>query len=106
MYNRYIREGGAPESLFSPVLEQRDTPREEPAHIPRGSMRLGGLFDGVFEGLGGLFGRGGKGFSLNNFIRDLELGDLILIAILVLMFLEGDNYEIIIVLGLVLLLGI
>lgn len=106
MYNRYIREGGSPESMFSPIQDHRAEKREEIGREVHEKARAGGLFDGLFDGLGGLFGKGGGGFGLGNFFRDLEIGDLILIAILVLMFIDGENFEVIIILGLVLLLGL
>ena len=103
MYNRYIREGGGnSECLFSPITDEPVGSREA-GEIRHEKKRAPDLTDGLF---GGLFGRGGKGPALKGFFHDLEAGDLILIAIILLMFLEGENNEIIIVLGLVLLLGL
>lgn len=58
---------------------------------------------GLLSGLKGLFGglQGGQGFKL-----DFDLGDMILLLIIALLFLEGgETSDIIILIGVVLLLG-
>ena len=52
---------------------------------------LGQLLDGVF-----------KHFSLENF----DTGDILLVLIILFLYLEGDNLELVITLGLMLLLGL
>ncbi len=81
----------------------------EPQEEPRRSS-FGSAFSGS---LGSLFGFGEKGEKnaglsgiLKKFkLEDIDLGDLLLLAILVLVLLEGDNWELAIILGLVLFLS-
>ena len=90
MYNRYIPSGTA----YTRITEQDDTPaapsrpRQEPAQAPEGEKK----------GLAALL----KGLKLDN----LDTGDVLLLLILLFLFLEGDDIELVITLGLMLLLGL
>ncbi len=59
---------------------------------------LGDVAGGLSRMLGSLF----RNFSL----KDLDTGDILLVLIVLFLFLEGDNLEIVITLGLMLLLGL
>lgn len=64
---------------------------------PPGSDLLGELTGGIRDVLGGVF----KDFSLKN----LDSGDILLLLIILFLFLEGDNLDLVIALGLMFLLG-
>lgn len=128
MYNRYVSDRHADES-FEPVEIPSPAPMHETASV---SASVNTAFDlppseaekaatqqavpaaGRRSILGGLFGRGEgrsgsgplggllKGFNL----QDLDIGDLLIIAILILLFLEDDDNDFLIVVGLIVLLGI
>lgn len=103
MYNRYITESGQP--------QQKNAARSEAGYAGDRSIfgagqqwlrQLGdalNLFGGEAKnaGIAGIL----KGFGLEN----LDSGDVLLLLILLLVFLEGDNMELVITLGLMLLLG-
>lgn len=101
MYNRYIPE----ETSFTPVPPSHGTPAGERSRGQPVSFRLpeflsgreGGLFKGG-EGLSGLL----KSFHLDN----LDSGDILLLLILLYLLVEGDDMDLVIALGLVLLMGL
>ncbi len=79
---------------------QESPAKAAPASAPIKSL-LGNLFgkkDGKSGTLGNLFG----GFNLG----DLDIGDIILILILILMFLDSDEYDFLIIIGLIVFLGL
>lgn len=102
MYNRYI-----PESRQGQVNVPEETcTRGEPEGVfgigQQWVRRLGesiGFLGGEAKnaGIAGIL----KGIGLD----DLDSGDLLLLLILLLIFLEGDHTELVITLGLMLLLG-
>ncbi|MDL2273519.1 hypothetical protein LJC34_03115 [Oscillospiraceae bacterium OttesenSCG-928-G22] len=122
MYSRY--GGGIDrEDDFSPASDRAET--HAPAPLPRDESRRdepaaeagGGLFHGLgrlLGGSGGLFsGGGGKGLfggkgllgGLN--VKNLDTGDILLILILLLLFMESDDdFDWLILIGLVFVLGI
>ena len=84
MYNRYIPNGTA----YTRVLEEDEPPRPlRPEPEPAKKTGLAGLL---------------KGLKL----EELDTGDILLLLILLFLFLEGDDLELIITLGLLLLLGL
>ena len=114
MYNRYIPEGTAyrrvvvddgpgtgpsrPRSA-PPGGQGTDRPRREPPGPGGGGQDpLSGLLGGAGRGLG----------SLLDALRlgDLDTGDLLLMLIVLLVLLEGDDLELVITLGLLLLMGL
>lgn len=70
---------------------------------------LGGLFSGEKGGLGGLFS--GESSGVNGILKALHLeeldsGDILLVLIILFLLIEGDNMDLVITLGLMLLLGL
>lgn len=97
MYNRYIPNGAA----FTRILEE-DAPTAptmtRPPHISSSELELPAVEEKKKSGLAGLL----KGLKLDA----LDSGDIILLLILLFLFLEGDDIELVITLGLLLLLGL
>lgn len=93
MYSQYIN------GVFAPLV------RSEGAHFHRNrqlddckSENPSGSIAGSLEKL---LKDAGRQFS----VRNLDTGDILLILIIFLLFLEGDNLELVITLGLMILLG-
>ena len=97
-----------PHASFRPIddeqTEESCPPQEESPcdhsskhQKPPGSDLLGELTGGIRDTLGGIF----KDFSLKN----LDSGDILLLLIILFLFLEGDNLDLVIALGLMFLLG-
>ena len=119
MYNRYLdqmphtdiptpqagEQGQRPSSGRRPQQAQRPRPQTPPpggGHAPSpdrgGSHLLEGLTGGVGDLLGGIL----KNFSLDRF----DTGDSLLVLIILFLLVEGDDLELVITLGLMLLLGL
>ena len=99
MYNRYIPNGTA----YTRVLEEDEPPRPlrpepEPAAAAPSAPEPAQPEPAKKTGLAGLL----KGLKL----EELDTGDILLLLILRFRFLEGDDLERIITLGLLLLLGL
>lgn len=104
MYNRYIPQAAS----YGPI------PPESGGQAPSGQSR--GKSGGLGSLLGGLFSDGGDqgGISqtlsslLKNFhLEDLDTGDILLALIVLLLILEeGDNLDLIITLGLMILFSL
>lgn len=102
MYNRYI-----PNS-WQPRLD-----REHTTHMnnePWGGFGLGQRWVRQLGESFHLFGGEAKNAGIAGILKglgldDLDSGDILLLLILLLIFLEGDNMELVITLGLMLLLG-
>ena len=99
MYNRYIPNGTA----YTRVLEADEPPRPlrpepEPAAAAPSAPEPAQPEPAKKTGLAGLL----KGLKL----EELDTGDILLLLILLFLFLEGDDLELIITLGLLLLLGL
>lgn len=99
MYNRYIPNGSA----YTRVLEEDEPPRllrpePEPAAAAPSAPEPAQPEPAKKTGLAGLL----KGLKL----EELDTGDILLLLILLFLFLEGDDLELIITLGLLLLLGL
>ena len=101
MYNRYIPE----ETSYTPVPPPQSTPVGEPQRRQSQPFRLPELLTG--KG-GGLF-QGGQGLSslLKSFhLENLDSGDILLLLIMLYLLVEGDEMDLVIALGLVLLMGL
>jgi hypothetical protein len=127
LYNRYIPKGNTYERVVvddtplpphpsSPPFPPPPAPgpKPPPNKAPEPSL-LSGLFGGSspLKGLSSLFGSGdsagggGLGSLLKQFKLDsLDTGDILLVLIILFLFLEGDNLEVVITLGLLLLMGL
>ncbi|MGN0985507.1 MAG: hypothetical protein ACI4OU_03350 [Candidatus Enterenecus sp.] len=103
MYSQYM------DGAFAPLEQERKAPPRpsgpsgssggrppQGAHHPSGDL-LGDVTGGLSKVLGGVM----KQFSL----EDFDTGDILLVLIILLLLLEGDNLEVVITLGLMLLLG-
>lgn len=108
LYNRYIPRN----TTYTPVETEdlpnrQETPDLKPGNDPqqtRGafsppkSAPSGDLLGGISDLLGGIF----QTVSLEH----LDAGDILLALIVLFLFLEGDNLDVVIALGLMLLLGL
>lgn len=111
MYNRYLDgsdfvllepEGQGPAPQRRPQNQGRPSgprPAPRPMDASRSKNDLVGELTG---GLGQLLDGVRKHFSLENF----DTGDILLVLIILFLYLEGDNLELVITLGLMLLLGL
>lgn len=121
MYNRYIPNGASytrvtvdepegPRTGTSQPKGQRQTGRpggEDPHRAGRrpGSGGAAGFsLPSFLTGEGGTGGLGGLLRTLK--LEDLDSGDLLLLLIVLLLLWEGDDLELVIALGLVLILGL
>lgn len=97
MYSQYMN------GEFQPVTREHHTPQKA-TNRPNNphSKPHGDLLSEVTGGLSQMLGGVARQFSLN----DIDTGDILLILIILFLFLEGDNLEVVITLGLMLLLGL
>ena len=108
MYNRYLdqmphtdiptpqagEQGQRPSSGRRPQQAQRPRPQTPPpggGHAPSPDRGGGDLLEGIL-----------KNFSLDRF----DTGDILLVLIILFLLVEGDDLELVITLGLMLLLGL
>lgn len=101
MYNRYI-----PQDVSYTPVEETTSGRPD-AHRP--PFRLPDFLGGK-EGLSGLLGNR-EGGGLSGLLKSLHLenidsGDVLLLLIMLYLLVEGDDLELVIALGLVLLMGL
>ena len=107
MYNRYIPK----DAPYTRVAEERPEPERKPGPPPpparEGGFQLPRFLTGK-EGLSGLFsGKGGTGGLLKALKLDnIDKGDVLLLLIILLLLSEGDDLELVIALGLVLLMSL
>ena len=104
MYDRYM----PPNSSFRPVehiipngtirLGTTDRSSYKQNQKPPNSDLLGELTGGIRDFLGRVF----EGFSFQN----LDTSDILLLLIILFLYLEGDNLELVIALGVMLLLNL
>ena len=104
MYNRYLNHPSFTAMPEQPEFSPPESTRAR-AQEPSGGQEsaaasplLGEVTGGVSRLLGGIL----KNFSLDN----LDTGDILLVLIILFLYLEGDNLELVITLGLMLLLGL
>ena len=96
MYNRYI-----PQDEFRPVDDSG------PGAHPGGKEGASASLRRLLERLRAPGGGGGLGELLRSFrLESLDKGDILLILIILYLFWEGDDTELLITLGLLLLLGL
>lgn len=103
MYNRYIPGSGQ--------VRREEDPREQSK--PGGGAGIFGAGQQLLRQLGEslhLFGDGTKNAGVAGILREfglgeLDSGDILLLLILLLVFLEGNNTELVITLALLFLLG-
>lgn len=114
MYNQYL--DGSDFVLLEPEPQgpgqhrpqDRGRPAPGPSHRPqnhpgpRPGPSKNDLMGEITGGLGQLLDGVLKHFSLENF----DTGDILLVLIILFLYLEGDNLELVITLGLMLLLGL
>lgn len=102
MYSRYQgRQDFVPLDLQpepSPTPEPSPRRPEDSGAQGKSSPILGELTGGLSKLLDGVLGH----FSLEK----LDTGDILLVLIILFLYLEGDNLELVITLGLMLLLGL
>ena len=99
MYNRYI-----PQDSFQPVEGNKAEPAgERPPH----TNSEGAPFQALFERLSGGKNTGGLGGILKSLKLDsLDRGDILLLLIILYLFWESDDTELLITLGLLFLMGL
>lgn len=115
MYNRYIPK----DTVYAPVNAgpasrtggMRSGPARSPGSTPRPPLSsLSALLSGRGEGLGALFSRGerrGLSGALKALkLEEIDTGDILLLLIVLYLLVEGDDLELVIALGLVLLMGL
>lgn len=107
MYNRYIPQ----DSSYSPIREETEASSNPGSREKQGGTGWGpGAVPLAKGSLSRLFqSRDGKG--LTNLLKSLHLedvdtGDVLLLLILLYLLVEGDDLELVIALGLVLLMGL
>jgi len=101
MYNRYM----PPHNSFRPVEHEMfqnskrhtDSSNQTRHQKPPDSDPLGELTGGIRNYLAGIF----EGFSL----QSLDSSDILLLLIILFLYLEGDNLDLVIALGIMLLLS-
>ena len=113
MYNRYLDDSefvlleepqnAAPGQPAQGRDRSHPPGQNRPAPRPMGpSPSKNDLVGEITGGLGQLLEGVRKHFSLENF----DTGDILLVLIILFLYLEGDNLELVITLGLMLLLGL
>lgn len=99
MYSQYI------DGRFAPLDEPHRQPNVGSSPTPDSSSGKGksnALLGDLSSGLNQFLGNFGKQFLSGQF----DTGDILLVLIILFLFLEGDNLELVITLGLMLLLGL
>lgn len=93
MYSQYLRSDS-----FSPI--EQEMPPERHPDTQSNTKRP--LTESASYGLSKAFSSLGRYFK----IEQLDAGDILLVLIVLFLFLEGDNLELVITLGLMLLLSL
>lgn len=107
MYNRYIPE----DTVYTPIPEEVPLQREKPSPPKtdqRPSQATRPLPFALPKGLEGLTAllRNPVGKIRGLRLSDIDSGDILLLLILLLLLKEGDDIDLVIALGLVLLMGL
>ena len=90
MYRHYV------DGVFTPIATASNTKRQSnKQNTGEQPEAIAGGITNILKNIGGQFS-----------IGDLDSGDILLVLIILLLFLEGDNLELVITLGLMLLLGL
>ena len=113
MYNRYIpRNGSYTRVTVEDVPPPGPPPAGEPPSTGVGSGSTGGrtTVHPPFDRSALLFG-GGEGGGISALLKTLKLdsldsGDILLLLIVLFLLVEGDDIELVIALGLVLIMGL
>ena len=93
MYSHYI------DGIFSPLtMHSPDGPKAKSGQPQTQDNQVGDILRGLSQIFGGI----GKHISFSN----LDSGDILLVLIILFLFLEGDNLELVITLGLMLLFSL
>ncbi len=107
MYNQYL--DGSDFILLDDTEPQASSPpphqhehADSPSATTHPPRQKSDLLGEVTGGLSQLLGGVRKHFSLEKF----DTGDILLVLIILFLYLEGDNLELVITLGLLLLLGL
>jgi len=93
MFSQYI------DGTFFPLEQRSNTPIHRKS--TSGAAKPHQVQGKIMRDLSQIFGDISKHFS----ISQLDTGDILLVLIILFLFLEGDNLELVITLGLMLLLG-
>lgn len=105
MYNRYIPE----EESFSRVEEAAPPPPSRPVsgnQVHQPAFRLPGFFSEKGGASSGHEGGGLSGLLKNLHLENFDSGDILLILIMLYLLREGDDLDLVIALGVVLLMGL
>lgn len=108
MYNRYIPEG----VTYTKIEEEH--PQERPQKAKTGNISHSPVrFPDFLTGKTGLSAllNGGEGGGLSGLLKtfhldNIDTGDVLLLLIILYLLVEGDDLELVIALGLVLLMGL
>ena len=109
MYNRYVRnDTGTYERVSIPEQSAPHTKDAETSHdhTPQHHFHITSAEQGQTSPLSGLFGKSGllSGILDKLKLSDIDTGDLLLLVILFLLFRDGEDDELLIALGLLLIL--
>ena len=109
MYNRYVRnDTGTYERVSIPEQSAPHTKDAEASHdhAPQHHFHVASAEQGQTSPLAGLFGKSGllSGILDKLKLSDIDTGDLLLLVILFLLFRDGEDDELLIALGLLLIL--
>ena len=102
VYNRYLDPGGQTVSFGTPSPPQQPEENSSPPPHQKAAQKPADLLGEVTSGLGDFL----SGFLKKTSLSNLDSGDILLALIILFLFLEGDNLELVITLGLMLLLGL
>ncbi len=98
MYHQYMYGSFSPVTQASDQFKGHSAPREEQSS----QAKQADPFGNIKSSLSGLLGKWGPKDLLLRF----DTGDILLFLIILLLFLEGDNLELVITLGLMLLFSL
>ena len=105
MYNRYIPNGGQYTRIT--VQEESPSPTVPPAEPGTGAVFRSNPLSSFLSGLGDNKKNAGLAGIFDAFkLKDIDTGDILLLLILLFLFRDGEDLELVILLGLILLLGL
>ena len=107
LYNRYIHDGAAYTRVLEEDAPPLRPPEPRPSSSPPSDPPLSAAPEEPEVPTEAARDRGGLGGLLKTLKLDkLDTGDILLLLILLFLFLEGDDLELVITLGLLLLMGL